>query len=277
MRGLLTITHLTLHEAARRRILLAALVLGAAFLALFGIGVHFIARDVDQHRTSLLERRMVLTFITLAGLYAANFLTVMTAVLLPIDTLSGEIASGVMQTLASKPIRRAEIVLGKWLASLGLVAGYLALMAGGTLLMARAIGGVAPPGIGRGLPLMLLEATVLVTLTIAAGTRFGTLTNGVIVFGLYGIAFVGSWVEQIGTMAGNEAARTVGTVASLLMPTEAMWQLAAHHMQPPIMRDLALTPFSPASVPSAAMVAWTAGYAAVMLMLALRGFSRRPL
>jgi len=36
---------------------------------------------------------------------------VITAVLLPVDTLSGEIASGVIQTLAAKPIRRGEIVL----------------------------------------------------------------------------------------------------------------------------------------------------------------------
>ena len=46
-----------------------------------------------------------LQFFTLAGLYVANFLTIAAAVLLPVDTLSGEIASGVMQTLASKPIR----------------------------------------------------------------------------------------------------------------------------------------------------------------------------
>jgi hypothetical protein len=277
MSRLLTIAHLTLHEAARRRILLSALVLGAAFLVLFGIGVHFIGRDLTRDGATPVERRMLITFITLAGLYAVNFLTVMAAILIPIDTLSGEIASGVMQTLASKPIRRAEIVLGKWLGSLAVVAGYLVVMAGGTIVVARLVGGVAPPNLERGLPLMLLEATVLVTLTIAAGTRFGTVTNGVIVFGLYGLAFIGGWVEQVSTFAGKDAARNVGTVASLLMPTESMWQLAAHHMQPAMMRDLAVTPFSPASVPSPAMVVWTAGYVLAVLALALRTFARRSL
>ena len=62
--------------------------------------------------------------LTLVGLYAANFLSVLIAVLLPVDTLSGEIASGVMQTVASKPIRRAEIVLGKWLGHAVIVMGY---------------------------------------------------------------------------------------------------------------------------------------------------------
>ena len=74
---------------------------------------------------------------------------------------------------------------------------------------------------------------------------------------LYGLAFLGGWVEQIGGMLGNDTARTIGTIASLVMPSESLWQLAAHHMQPPIMSRLGLTPFSPASVPTPAMVAAT--------------------
>jgi len=259
MKAIWTIAHLTIHEAARRRILLALLICGSAFLVLFGIGLHFIARETAKDLTSAIERRAVLTFITLAGLYAINFLMVMTAVLLPVDTLSGEIASGVMQTVASKPVRRVDIVLGKWLAFAGLTAAYLVLVAGGVLLISRVIAHLTLPGVQRGLPLMLLESWVLVSLTLAGGARLSTVTTGVVAFGFYGIAFIGSWVEQIGTHANNLAARNVGTVASLIMPTEAMWQLAAHHMQPTIMRDLAMTPFSPASVPSAAMVASSCG------------------
>jgi ABC-type transport system involved in multi-copper enzyme maturation permease subunit len=213
----------------------------------------------------------------MAGLYAVNFLMIMTAVLLPVDTLSGEIASGVMQTVASKPVRRSEIVLGKWLGHGIVLAGYLLLMAGGVLVIGRAISGVTPPHVTRGIPLMLLEGFVLMTISIAGGARLSTITNGIVAFGLYGLAFVGSWVEQIGTLAGNDAAREIGTAASLLMPSEALWQLAAWHMQPPLMRELHLTPFSPASVPNLAMVMWAGGYVIVTLLVGLRGFSKRGL
>lgn len=278
MRALLTIVHLTLHEALRRRILTAALVCGAAFLVLYGAGFHYIELEM-RHEGGLggAQRRMFLTFITLAGLYAVNFLMVMTAVLLPVDTLSGEISSGVIQTVAAKPVRRSEILLGKWLAHWLVMAAYLALLAGGVLAIARLMGGFLPQRIQVGIPLMLLEGTVLLTLSIAGGTRLSTVTNGVMVFGLFGLAFVGSWVEQIGTMAGNDTARYVGTIASLVMPSEAMWQLAAHHMQPTLMSEMGATPFSPVSVPSAAMVWWAAGYAAVVLLVAVRAFSKRPL
>jgi ABC-type transport system involved in multi-copper enzyme maturation permease subunit len=279
MRSILVMIHLTLHEAMRRRVLLAVLVCGLGFLTLYGIGLHFIERDLARHADAMsrLQHRTMISFFILAGLYAVNFLTIMTAVLLPVDTLAGEIGSGVMQTLAAKPIRRSDIVIGKWAAHVLLVAAYLLLMAGGVLVVARVIGGVTPPGIAIGLPLMMLEGALLVTLSIAGGARFSTVTNGVVVFGLYGLAFIGSWVEQIGAHAGNQAARNVGTVASLIMPSESLWQLAAHHMQPAIMRDLHLTPFSPASVPSAAMVAWAVGYLVLALLVAIGTFRKRAL
>jgi ABC-type transport system involved in multi-copper enzyme maturation permease subunit len=275
--GVLTVAHLTIHEAARRKILLAALIAGAAFLTLFGVGLHFILRDVSAHETSILERRVFLNIMTLAGLYASSLLTVMTAVLLPVDTLSGEIASGVIQTVAVRPIRRRDIVLGKWLGHWVVMSAYLLLLAGGVLALTRILAHFTPPGVLQGLPLMLLEGTVLLTLSIAGGARLSTVTNGILAFGLFGLAFIGNWVEQIGTYADNAAAAQVGTVASLIMPSESLWQLAATKMQPTILRELGGSPFSPVSVPSAAMVWWAIGYIVVALALGVRAFRRRAL
>jgi hypothetical protein len=123
---------------------------------------------------------------------------------------------------------------------------------------------------------MFLESMLLVTLSIAGGTRFSTVTNGILTLGLYGLAFLGGWIEQIGTFNQNETARNIGTIASLIMPSESLWHLASHHMQPSIMRSLPLTPFS-TSEPSLAMVVWAAGYMVVVLALALRGFEKRAL
>jgi Cu-processing system permease protein len=279
VRGFLTIARLTVHEAVRRRILHAALVCGAAFLVLYGIGFHFVERDLRQHGgvMSMLQRAMMLNFFALAGLYAVDFLCVATSVLLPVDSVSGEIASGVMQTLAAKPVRRAEILLGKWAGHLALVLAYLLLMAGGVLAIARLIGHFTPPQVVPGLALIALECALLVTLSIAGGTRFATITNGLVVLGLHGLAFIGNWVEQIGAFAGNDAARNVGTVASLVMPSESLWQLAASLMQPPVMRNLHVSPFSPVSTPSGAMVLWAAAYLVLVLLVGLRRFQTRAL
>jgi Cu-processing system permease protein len=279
MNRLLTIVHLTLHEAVRKRILLATTLCGIAFLILYAVGYHFIAKNLpnDSGAFAAGRRLLQLAAFTLAGLYAVNFLTIMSAVLLPVDTLSGEINSGVMQTLASKPIRRAEIVLGKWLAYSGVVAVYVLVLAGGVLAIARTMGGYTPPNAYVGLPLMMFEGVLLVTLSVWGGVRFSTVTNGIVAFGLYGIAFLGSWVEQVGAWSHNTAAQNVGTFASLIMPTECLWQLAAHHMQPPFLAQLHLTPFSPASVPSPAMLVWAVGWGLAALFGAITTFRKRPL
>jgi ABC-type transport system involved in multi-copper enzyme maturation permease subunit len=278
MRNLITIAHLTLHEAVRRRVLTAALVVGTAFLALFGVGMHFMLRELNKsHDLTLIERRVMLNALTLAGLFAASRLIVITAVLLPVDTLSGEIASGVIQTLAAKPVRRSEIVLGKWIGHWLVLLVYFVLIVGGVLVVARALGHFTPPHTDRGLPLLMLEATVLLSVAIAGGTKLSTITNGMTAFGLYGFAFIGNWIEQIGTFADNVAARNVGTVSSLVMPSESLWNLAAYQMQPTIMRELTATPFSPVAVPSVAIVWWSVGYIVVVLWLGLRVFRRRAL
>ena len=185
MRALLTIAHMTFHEARRRRILTAALLLGLAFLAIYATGFYFADRNVRESTNMTdQQRRIVLNFVVMAGLYAVNFLLVMSAVLLPVDTLSGEIESGGMQSIATKPMRRSEILLGKWLGFAAVLALYLALMAGGVLLVARTISGFTPPGVAKGLALLMLEGLLLMTISIAGGPRLSTLAKGGLGLGL---------------------------------------------------------------------------------------------
>ncbi|MCQ3971583.1 ABC transporter permease subunit, partial [Klebsiella pneumoniae] len=78
--------------------------------------------------------------------FAANFLSVVLAVVLPVDTLSGEIDSGVIQTIAAKPVPRAEIVVGKWAGHLTLAPQLIAeLKKLGREDIMVVVGGVIPP------------------------------------------------------------------------------------------------------------------------------------
>lgn len=278
MRSIFVIARLTVHEALRKRVLLAALVLGLAFLLVYGLGFYFVHGEMTQSSPiSSAQRGAAFILLTMAGLYAVNFLMVMMAALLPVDTLSGEIRSGAIQSLVTKPLRRAEIVLGKWLGFWIILAGYLLLMAGGVLAIVRVIADTAPLNAWIGIPLMMLEATLLLSLSIAGGTRLSTLANGVMVFGLFGFAFIGGWIEQIGTLFANETARNIGILASLIVPSEALWQLASYNMEPVLLRDTFFSPFSLLSVPSNAMIAWALGYIVLVLSLALWSFNTRDL
>jgi Cu-processing system permease protein len=277
MRDVITMAHLTLVEARRRRIVLAGGVCALTFLAVFSVAIGFAYREMAADTgISFIERQATLTAVMLVGFMAANFLSVMFAILLPVDTLSGEIDSGVVQTLASKPIDRAQIVLGKWLGHLVLALAYLLLVSTGILLAMRSVAGFFPAGVPRALPLLMLEITISLTVAVAGGARFSTVTNGIAALGFYGLAFIGGFVEQIGAFAGIASLRTVGVVVSLISPADSMWRLAAHYLEPEILRSMGALALG-ASVPTPLMVWWAAGFTVLTLLYAVRAFRRRPL
>jgi len=125
--------------------------------------------------------------------------------------------------------------------------------------------------------LMLLSAAVMLSITIAGGVRLSTITNGIVAFGFYGVAFIAGWMEQILGMFGNATARYVGTIVSLLSPSDAMWRRAAYEMQPLATAALQNGPFGVVSVPSAAMIVWAMAFVVLVLAFAAWQFRRRPL
>jgi Cu-processing system permease protein len=273
----MTVAHLTVAEARRRRIVLAATLCALGFLAFFAAAAFFAQRDlVSDPRTSFPERQVTLAMLTAIGFFAANFLSVVFALLLPIDTLSGEIDSGVMQTLASKPLARAEILLGKWAGHLLIAFAYLLGLCSGIVVIVRTLVGFVPLNVAPAIPLMMLEVTLLLSVSIAGGARLNTITNGIVALAFYGLAFVGGFVEQIGVLAGIPSARTIGIVVSLISPADALWRLAVYHMQPEIVRSLE-TPLTTFSVPTFWTVWWAVGFTMLTLVYAVRTFLRRDL
>lgn len=273
------IAQLTFREAARRKIALTALILGGAFLLLYNLGFFFLRTQQYALPSENLARKEVLSVLLLAGLYSANFMAGIMSALVAADSLAGEIGSGAIHTIVAKPLRRAEIVLGKWLGFAGLLALYILLLAGGLMLSMGVQAGFFPPNPLSGLALMYMEALLVMSVTLAFSSRLSTLATGAAVFGMYGIAFLGGWVEQIGSLLKSQDAINIGIVSSLLMPSEALWRRAAHEMTPTLLNALgAINPFgSGATVPSPLMIVYAGLYALVAVGVALRWFGKRDL
>jgi len=278
VRTTLVIARLTFREAARRKILLAAVALGVIFLVVYAIGFYYVNKDLSTSgNAGLIERSEIRNFFMMAGLYVVNFLCVMMAVLTSVDTLSGEIASGTIHTLVAKPVQRWEIVVGKALGFSGMLTLYVLLMGGGVVAVVYLLGGYQAPNVLRGLSLMWLNVILLLSVSLLGGATLSTLANGVLVFGMYGIAFLGGWIEQVGSLVQNQTAVNIGIISSLIIPSEAIWRRAAYEMQSPLVQALGFSPFSSGSVPSLFMIAYAIVYAAIALLLAIRQFHRRDL
>jgi len=288
MKNIFTLAQMTFREAIRRRIVLTGLLLGICFLITYSIGFHYIYTSVRAAETSLQNSSQPkavvriadtegVNTLLLAGLYAVTFLSIAMAALLAADTLAGEINSGTIQTIVTKPIRRMDVVFGKWFGFASLLLLYFLLMAGGTVLSIWIQTGYAPNHLITGLGLIYFEAILVMTISMACSSAFSALATGGIVFGLYGLGFIGGWIEQFGAMLQNQTAIKVGIIASLIIPSESLWKRAAFEMQTPLAGVLGMSPFSTVSVPSPLMIGYTALYLLAMLTVAIRVFEKRDI
>jgi ABC-type transport system involved in multi-copper enzyme maturation permease subunit len=267
----------TFREAARKKILWMALALGLAFLGLFATGLHFQGQAVSRRGVSPLMRTEALNAMMMMGFYAIDLLAVAMTVLTSVDTLSGEIASSTIQAVATKPLARWQLLLGKWLGFAAMLTLYLLLMVGGVTAVGWIVRGASVHHLLRGTMLIWLECILLLSLTFLFGTTFSTLTNGVLALGFHGLAFIGGWIEQIGALTHSTRAVNLGIAASIVMPSEALWRRAAFEMQSQLVGALGVSPFGSASVPSPAMVVYAAFYLIATLSLAIRVFGLRDL
>jgi ABC-type transport system involved in multi-copper enzyme maturation permease subunit len=274
--GIWIMAGVTFREAARKKVLWMALAAGLAFLALFGTGLHYQMTDLRSSRINPILLKQIPATMLMVGLYAIDLLTVIMTVLVSVDTLSGEIASGTIQAVA-KPLPRWQILLGKWLGFAAMMTVYLALLVVGINAITYIMAQVTARHVPQGFALMWLESVLLLSITFFFGTHYSTLTNGVLALGLVGLAFLGGWIEQIGAVTNTTSAVYVGIVASVLMPSEALWRRAANDMQSPLANVLNFSPFSSAYLPSFAMVAYAGVYAVLALFFAMRSFGRRDL
>lgn len=275
---MLLISRLTIREAQRRKILWVAVIMGAAFLLLFTVGFYYIRRELLRFPPGPQEVRSIYGFLLTAGLYATNLLVTIVAVLVSVTTISGEIDSHTIDAIVTKPIRRWEVVAGKWLAFAVLILVYLVALAGGLMLIVYAMSGFHFERIVAGLSMMGLAALLILSLSIAGGTRLSTLANGVLAFMLFSLAYLGGLIEQIGGLIRNEAAVNIGIITSLIMPADALWKKALAFFQP---RDfsspMVAGPFAATTEPSTLMVVYAIAYLIALMVFAVWSFSRRDL
>jgi ABC-type transport system involved in multi-copper enzyme maturation permease subunit len=284
MNSVFILARMTFQEAIRRRIVLTGLVLGVLFLIVFSVGSRMISTEITRETTveggaayQNIMRTELSNFLIMAGLYAATFLSAAMGALLGADTLAGEINSGSIQTIVTKPVRRSAVVFGKWLGFAGLLGLYALLMAGGVVLIVFLQSDYLPRNVLTGLSLIYLESLLVMTISLAGSSAMPALATGGMVFGLYGLAFLGGWIEQIGTLISNPTAVQIGIVTSLLIPTEALWRRAAYEMQTPLASSLGMSPFGAFSVPSILMVVYAILYLVIVFAMAVSTFQRRDI
>lgn len=278
----LPVTRVSLREAISRRLVVIGLVLSAGYLALFAFGFNALYTRVAEEADRLAVG-LAASVMTILGLYVVRFLAALLAIFLSSSAVASEIDSGVLHAVLARPLSRTSWLAQRWLAFVLISVGYVLLMTGAITAIARGVAGYAPLSVGRALLVLGLELAVLLSLGLLTSTTWSAVTSGVVTFSLFGVAWLAGIIELIGTELGNEAMRTAGIVTSLVVPSDALWRGASYYLQSPSIIALASqdigtgNPFTGSAPPTTALIIWSIGYVAVLLVIAAWRLRRRDL
>src|SRR5438067_13942273 len=128
MPPILVIARLTVQEASRRRLLLALLILTLLVVGFSAWGFNKITTVTNSRGDTLPPDQVALVssqlLIVIVFMYSG--VLALSAAVVAGPLISSEVESGLLLSMLARPLRRSEVVIGKWIGLGILVAAYAA-------------------------------------------------------------------------------------------------------------------------------------------------------
>jgi ABC-type transport system involved in multi-copper enzyme maturation permease subunit len=270
-----------MREALRRRLVAALAVICLALAALGAWAFYRISHNgvltSGEANGSLPE-----AFVLFAFMF--SFVVALSASAVAAPSVAAEVESGVLQAVVTRPVRRRDVILGKWLGLAAILAAFTAAVVGLQVAVVALVSGYVPPQPVTAAAYLFGEGAVLLTLVLLLSTRLSTLAAGVAGVALFGAAWLLGVIGSLGLAAGIPALETAGRVSQYVLPTDGLWHGAIYALEPS--SYLALQqgsggsrgdPFFAASAPTWAYLTWAAIWLVLILALSVASFERREL
>lgn len=276
------LARMTFREAVRKKMIWAVFLMTALFVSFFGWGVYRFKETWDA-RVAARSFRIPITFNQAVDLNMAFavfiifFLAGVMGIFAAIGTIAGEVDGGTFQAILPKPIRRWEVVLGKWMGYAIMLALYVAIV---TAAVAAEVGIIAshiPAGTWKAALVVIIATWWLLALTVLGSTIFATMANGIICYMLYAFGLAATIVEAQGQLFQIHAMENAGLVLSLLFPSQRIYNYANYLIQPATNFSFGGGGGPSSTPPSGAVVPYAIGYLALLIVGACLVFRKKDL
>lgn len=280
---ILVIARLTVREAARRRLLWALIGITLLAVAVTTWGFDRVVDLTSSPFTSEAQIRLIVSQLLIVVTFMFSFVLATASVFAGAPAISSEVESGVALAVLARPIRRRDVVIGKWLGLATLIAAYTTAATAIEYTLVGIVTGYSPPHQFGAMGYLVLEGVVLMTFALALSTRLTGMVGGVIALALFGLAWIMGVVAGIGQVLENEALVNAGTLVRLVFPTDGVWRGAVFSLEPTTIllaaagapRGMTGNPFFEAAPPPLAYHVWVVAWLALLLGLAIASFERR--
>ena len=286
LRLVLVIAGLTLREIARRRILWVLLGLSVASVVLVGWGVDRLVTLAREEDIEELQIRIGVSQVLIMIAFMFSFVLAMSAAFLAAPAIASDVETGTVHAMLARPLRRAELVAGRWLGLSIVVAGY-AVTSG--LLAIGAVGlasGHVPPSPWVAVGHLAFQSVAVLTLALALGTRLPSIAAGAITVVLFGLGWFAGVLGSIAVAFGATPLAGLGDVVRVLIPTDGLWRGVIYGLEPPVVllmsaarnaEAMRANPFFADAPPPLAFTAWAVAWVALVLLAGIALFRRREL
>jgi ABC-type transport system involved in multi-copper enzyme maturation permease subunit len=287
MPPILVIARLTVQETSRRRLILALIILTLIVVGFSAWGFNKITTVTNSEGATLPAQQVAL--ITSQLLIVVTFMysgvLALSAAVVAGPLISSEVESGLLLSMLARPLRRSEVVIGKWLGLAVLIALYAA---GSAFLELAAVDwatGYLPPHPVQLVLYVGAEGLVLLSLGLALSTRLSGITGGVIALVAWLMGWIAGVVGDVGIGLQNQAIENVGVVSHLLLPTDGLWRGAIYALEPDAFLATLraagtvarANPFAQVDPPPISFLAWVVLWFALMLSLSIWSFRTREI
>ncbi len=283
--SVLAIAMVTVREVSRRRLVLALVVLSALAVAMTGWGFSRLPGLRDHGvPVSPAELTLITSQLLIFVLFMFSAVLGLGAVMVAAQSVSAEVESGQALAVLARPVRRSDVIIGKWLGLGALIVVYAAVATAVEFLVVLWATGYLPPHPVTAAAFVAAEGLVLLTLTLCLSVRLSGITAGVVALMLFFITWIAGVAGAVGTVLNNGPIAATGTVSRMLLPSDGLWRGAVFNLEPDAVivvasgsREAAANPFTSLSAPTGAYVAWALVWIAAVVALTIVVFRRREI
>ena len=286
MRAVLIIARLTVAEAARRRILWVLLGLTLLSVLLTAAGLErlvSLGRDRDVQE---LEIQIAVSQVLILVAFMFSFVLAMTAAFLGAPAIASDLESGVAHAMLARPIRRADLVVGRWIGLASIVVAYASLSGLLEVAAVRFVSGYAPPEPWLAVAFLSGQALVLLTLALLLSTRLPAIASGAVCVVLFGLGWMAGVFAGVGRVFDAGPLVAAAEASRWLLPSDGLWRGTVYALEPSVViagivavggPRAAANPFLALTPPPLEFIVWSVVWIAIVLTLATVSLSRRDL
>lgn len=278
-----TIALSTFKEIYRKRIFHFITILTILYLILLGIIFNFMSKEIPKN-TGIIDIILnISSVISVLGFYFSSMLVAFLTVMLSIGIVSSELESGTILTILTKPIKRREYILGKYLGTALLIISYSAILYIAVIIIStistvsiiKTFGVVT---LAKGFLFFILQPLTILALSLYGSTKFKTLNNGILTIAIYLLGTIGGFMEQIGALTNNNSLSTIGIISSLISPFEVVYRKMVSTIFSSLGSFNLLDGFgmlNQSTTPSGWMIVYVFIYLTFFIFMSIRGFNKK--